>query len=58
MKKKVNPGTKSKSNNNEINIKFIITTDSSNANKENKENKEKENIEDYPLFMINIESSK
>ena len=55
MKKKVNPGTKSKSNNNEINIKFIITTDSSNANKENKE---KENYKDYPLFIINIESCK
>ena len=57
-KKKLNPGKKSKSNNNESNIKFIITTDSSNANKENKENKEKENIKDYPLFIINIESSK
>ena len=51
-KKNLNPEKKSKSNNNKNNIKFIISTDYSN------ENKEKENIKNYPLFFINIESSK
>ena len=57
-KKNVNPGKKSKSNNNELKPKFIITTDFSNENKENKEKEEKENIKNYPIFMIKIESSK
>ena len=47
-KKNLNPGKKSKTNNNENIIKFIITSESSN---ENKENKEKENIKNYPIFI-------
>ena len=51
-KKNLNPGKKSKINNNENIIKFIITSESSN------ENKEKENIKNYPIFINKIESSK
>ena len=53
-KKNLNPGKKSKINNNENIIKFIITSESSNENKE----KEKENIKNYPIFINKIESSK
>ena len=51
-KKNLNPGKKSKTNNNENIIKFIITSESSN------ENKEKENIKNNPIFINKIESSK
>ena len=54
-KKNANLGKKRKSNNNSKSIKFIITTYSSNKNKENVE---KQKIKNYPFFITKIGSSK